>query len=144
MKIQTKTGAVIAAGRLKKNDPVEYREVGQNGTPLASFGLMVERGDQQRGTQPVWLNCKAWRDLAKKIAVCPGGADVLVAGHVETETWTGRDGQQHSSEVCTCEFIAMASFASESKVPYEKPHPADVTAPEWSDDPDGTGGDLPF
>lgn len=144
MKIQTKTGAVIAAGRLKKNDPVEYREVGQNGTPLASFGLMVERGDQQRGTQPVWLNCKAWRDLAKKIAVCPGGADVLVAGHVETETWTGRDGQQHSSEVCTCEFIAMASFASESKVPYEKPHPADVTAPEWSDEPDDTGGDLPF
>ena len=65
MKIQTKTGAVIAAGRLKKNDPVEYREVGQNGTPLASFGLVVERGDQQRGTQPVWLNCKAWRDLAK-------------------------------------------------------------------------------
>lgn len=144
MKIQTKTGAVIAAGRLKKNDPVEYREVGQNGTPLASFGLMVERGDQQRGTQPVWLNCKAWRDLAKKIAVCPGGADVLVAGHVETETWTGRDGQQHSSEVCTCEFIAMASFASESKVPYEKPHPTDVTAPEWSDDTDDTGGDLPF
>ena len=144
MKIQAKTGAVIAAGRLKKNDPVEYREVGQNGTPLASFGLMVERGDQQRGTQPVWLNCKAWRDLAKKIAVCPGGAAVLVAGHVETETWTGRDGQQHSSEVCTCEFIAMASFASESKVPYEKPHPADVTAPEWSDDPDDTGGDLPF
>lgn len=144
MKIQTKTGAVIAAGRLKKNDPVEYREVGQNGTPLASFGLMVERGDQQRGTQPVWLNCKAWRDLAKKIAVCPGGADVLVAGHIETETWTGRDGQQHSSEVCTCEFIAMASFASESKVPYEKPHPADVTAPEWSDDTDDTDGDLPF
>ena len=144
MKIQTKTGAVIAAGRLKKNDPVEYREVGQNGTPLASFGLMVERGDQQRGTQPVWLNCKAWRDLAKKIAVCPGGADVLVAGHIETETWTGRDGQQHSSEVCTCEFIAMASFASESKVPYEKPHPADVTAPEWSDAPDDIGGDLPF
>ena len=144
MKIQTKTGAVIAAGRLKKNDPVEYREVGQNGTPLASFGLMVERGDQQRGTQPVWLNCKAWRDLAKKIAVCPGGADVLVAGHIETETWTGRDGQQHSSEVCTCEFIAMASFASESKVPYEKPHPADVTAPEWSDDTDDIGGDLPF
>lgn len=143
MKIQTKTGAVIAAGRLKKNDPVEYREVGQNGTPLASFGLMVERGDQQRGTQPVWLNCKAWRDLAKKIAVCPGGADVLVAGHVETETWTGRDGQQHSSEVCTCEFIAMASFASESKVPYEKPHPADVSAAEWSDVAD-EDGELPF
>ena len=143
MKIQTKSGAVIAAGRLKKNDPVEYREVGQNGTPLASFGLMVERGDQQRGTQPVWLNCKAWRDLAKKIAVCPGGADVLVAGHVETETWTGRDGQQHSSEVCTCEFIAMASFASESKVPYEKPHPADVSAAEWSDVTDEDGG-LPF
>lgn len=144
MKIQTKTGAVIAAGRLKKNGPVEYREVGQNGTPLASFGLMVERGDQQRGTQPVWLNCKAWRDLAKKIAVCPGGADVLVAGHVETETWTGRDGQQHSSEVCTCEFIAMASFATASKTPYEKPHPTDVNAPEWSDDTDDTGGDLPF
>lgn len=143
MKIQTKTGAVIAAGRLKKNDPVEYREVGQNGTPLASFGLMVERGDQQRGTQPVWLNCKAWRDLAKKIAVCPGGADVLVAGHIETETWTGRDGQQHSSEVCTCEFIAMASFASESKVPYEKPHPADVSAAEWSDVAD-EDGELPF
>lgn len=143
MKIQTKSGAVIAAGRLKKNDPVEYREVGQNGTPLASFGLMVERGDQQRGTQPVWLNCKAWRDLAKKIAVCPGGADVLVAGHVETETWTGRDGQQHSSEVCTCEFIAMASFASESKVPYEKPHPADVSAAEWSDVAD-EDGELPF
>ena len=143
MKIQTKTGAVIAAGRLKMNDPVEYREVGQNGTPLASFGLMVERGDQQRGTQPVWLNCKAWRDLAKKIAVCPGGADVLVAGHVETETWTGRDGQQHSSEVCTCEFIAMASFASESKVPYEKPHPADVSAAEWSDVAD-EDGELPF
>ena len=143
MKIQTKTGAVIAAGRLKKNDPVEYREVGQNGTPLASFGLMVERGDQQRGTQPVWLNCKAWRDLAKKIAVCPGGADVLVAGHVETETWTGRDGQQHSSEVCTCEFIAMASFASESKVPYEKPHPADVSAAAWSDVAD-EDGELPF
>ena len=86
----------------------------------------------------------AWRDLAKKIAVCPGGADVLVAGHAETETWTGRDGQQHSSEVCTCEFIAMASFATASKTPYEKPHPADVSAADWSDVADEGDGELPF
>ena len=144
MQIRTKSGAVIAAGRLKKNDPVEYREVGQSGTPLATFGLMVERGDQQRGIQPVWLNCKAWRELAKKIAVCPGGADVLVAGHIETETWTGRDGQQHNSEVCTCEFVAMAAFASGSSKPYEKPRPADVSAAEWSDNPEDTDGELPF
>lgn len=142
MKIQTKTGAVIAAGRLKKNDPVEYREVGQNGTPVASFGLMVERGDQQRGTQPVWLNCKAWRDLAKKIAVCPGGADVLVAGHMEEESWQGRDGEQHTRQVCVCEFIAMATFAA-SAVPFaetKQPKPKDVVFEELN----GDDGELPF
>lgn len=145
MKIQTKSGAIIAAGTLKKNDPVDYREVGQNGTPLATFGVMVDRGDQQHGKQAEWLNCKAWRNLAKKVAVCPGGSDILVAGHMETESWQGRDGQNHKKEVCVCEFIAMANFATTTsdRVPYEKPEPEDVSAEEWSDVSE-EDGELPF
>lgn len=144
MKIQTKSGAVIAAGTLKRNDPVEYREVGQNGTPLAKFGVMVEHSDARNGKPVEWLNCKAWRDLAKKVAVCPGGSDILVAGHIENESWQGRDGQQHSREVCVCEFIAMANFAAaSSRVPYEKRDPEDVSAAEWSDVSE-EDGDLPF
>ena len=108
MKIQTKTGAVIAAGSLKQNDPVDYRTVGSGNTPLATFGLMVDRKKNPDGSSSVeWLNCKAWRSMAAKAAACPGGADVLVAGHMDDETWTGRDGQIHSRQVCVCEFIAM-------------------------------------
>lgn len=139
MKIQTNSGAVIASGSLKRENPVDYREVGQNETPLATFGLMTKRNKGPNGQPDAeWLNCKAWRDLAKKIAVCPGGADVLVAGHMETETWNGRDGQQHSREICVCEFIAMSSFATASAAPRETPRPTDV----FHDEPDD--GELPF
>ena len=139
MKIQTNSGAVIASGSLKRENPVDYREVGQNETPLATFGLMTKRSRGRDGQPDAeWLNCKAWRDLAKKIAVCPGGADVLVAGHMETETWNGRDGQQHSREICVCEFIAMSSFATTSAAPHETPRPTDV----FHDEPDD--GELPF
>lgn len=143
MKIQTKSGAVIASGSLKQNDPVDYREVGASGTPLATFGVMVTRGNQRTGSQPEWLNCKAWRDLAKKAAACPGGSDVLVAGHVETETWSGRDGQQHSREVCVCEYIAMSTFATVTKIQTESPPPVDVSAADWHDISD-EDGELPF
>lgn len=141
MKIQTKTGAVVATGQLKRIDPVNYRRVGNNDTPLATFGVMVSRKRNPDGSQSAeWLNCKAWRDLAKRIAVCPGGADVLIAGHIENESWRGRDGEQHSREVCVCEYIAMATFATTSSAePRETPLPTDVFHDEPEDD-----GELPF
>lgn len=141
MKIQTKTGAVIAAGQLKRADPVTFRLVGEKETPLATFGVRVNLKRNPDGSQSAeWLNCKAWRDLAKKIAVCPGGADVLIAGHIENESWKGRDGEQHSREVCVCEYIAMATFATTTNAePRETPLPADVFHDEPDDD-----GELPF
>ena len=141
MKIQTKTGAVIAAGQLKRADPVTFRLVGEKETPLATFGVMVNRKRNPDGSQSAeWLNCKAWRDLAKKIAVCPGGADVLIAGHIENESWKGRDGEQHNREICVCEYIAMATFATTSSAePRETPLPTDVFHDEPDDD-----GELPF
>ena len=140
MKIQTKTGAVIATGQLKKADPVTFRLVGEKETPLATFGVMVSRNRNPDGSQSAeWLNCKAWRALAKKVAVCPGGADVLVAGHMEVESWNGRDGMQHSREICVCEYIAMSTFATTTNTePRETPTPADV----FHDEPDD--GELPF
>lgn len=143
MKIQTKTGAVIAAGSLKQNDPVDYRTVGSGNTPLATFGLMVDRKKSPDGSSSVeWLNCKAWRSMATKAAACPGGADVLVAGHMEEESWQGRDGEQHTRQVCVCEFIAMATFAA-SSVPFaetKQPKPRDVVFEELN----GDDGELPF
>lgn len=139
MKIQTKNGAVIATGQLRQNDPVEYRKVGQNETPLATFGIIIDRHKNPDGSKtPEWLNCKAWRNLAQKAAVCPGGADILVAGHMEDETWTGRDGQIHSRQVCVCEFIATATFTEAT--PYEAPKPQDVMFSELDD----SDGELPF
>lgn len=141
MKIQTKTGAVIAAGSLKQNDPVDYRTVGSGNTPLATFGLMVDRKKNPDGSSSVeWLNCKAWRSMATKAAACPGGADILVAGHMEDETWTGRDGQIHSRQVCVCEFIAMATFAQMATKKPEPSQPVDVQFQELNDD----DGELPF
>lgn len=141
MKIQTKTGAVIAAGSLKQNDPVDYRTVGSGNTPLATFGLMVDRKKNPDGSSSVeWLNCKAWRSLAQKVAACPGGADILVAGHMEQESWNGRDGQQHSRQVCVCEFIAMATFAQMTTKKPEPSQPVDVQFQELNDD----DGELPF
>lgn len=142
MKIQTKSGAVIAAGTLKQNSPVEYRKVGSNDTPLATFGVMVARGNPQEGSQPEWLNCKAWRNLANKIAVCPGGAEVLIAGHMEEENWRGRDGEKHSRQVCVCEFVAMATFAAAGSSSTAKiaEQPKNVTFEEIGEDT----GELPF
>jgi single-stranded DNA-binding protein len=143
MKIQTKTGAVVATGQLKRIDPVNYRRVGNNDTPLATFGVMVSRKRNPDGSQSAeWLNCKAWRGLANRIALCPGGSEVLIAGHMENESWNGRDGMQHSREICVCEFIALAngdSPVSDDTEPRETPLPADV----FHDEPDD-GGELPF
>jgi single-stranded DNA-binding protein len=72
------------------------------GRKRASFRLLettrFRRGDGQIGERTTGFNCVCFNEAAAENYIAPyarKGARVVVVGHVENDTWTGRDGVIH-------------------------------------------------
>ncbi|MBN9319057.1 MAG: single-stranded DNA-binding protein [Caulobacterales bacterium 68-7] len=73
-----------------------------SGRRRASFRVLetarFRRGDGQRGERTTGFNCICFNEQTTDAYIAPyakKGARVVVSGHVENDTWTGRDGTIH-------------------------------------------------
>ncbi|HEX4708965.1 single-stranded DNA-binding protein [Phenylobacterium sp.] len=73
-----------------------------SGKKRASFRLLetarFRRADGQMGERTTGFNCVCFNEAAAENYIAPyarTGTRVVVSGHVENDTWTGRDGLVH-------------------------------------------------
>ena len=73
-----------------------------SGAKRASFRLIettrFRRGDGQPGERTTGFNCVCFNEATAENYVAPfarRGSRVVVQGHVENDTWTGKDGRTH-------------------------------------------------
>jgi single stranded DNA-binding protein len=73
-----------------------------SGKRRASFRVLetarFRRGDGQPGERTTGFNCVCFNEQTTGAYIAPyakKGSRVVVSGHVENDTWTGRDGRKH-------------------------------------------------
>jgi single-stranded DNA-binding protein len=93
---------VIACGCVTSKG-AELKTIGEKGTPKLSFSLTVD----SRKDGATYLNCEAFGERAEIYRYLQGGERLLVAGVLRTDKWAGRDGEEHTREVCKCEFVVQ-------------------------------------
>jgi len=98
-------------------DP-ELRHVGRDGTPLATFAIAHNRSYQRDGEwqrQVSFVDIKCWGDLAARMAADgTKGLEVIVAGRLEQEAWTGKDGAQRTKLLLVADRVDLVG---QSKAP---------------------------
>lgn len=133
MQAQFKDGSVIIVGRCA--DP-KFREVGQDKKLLCTCGVAVGKRKVAGEEEPVtvWADVEAWGRPAKCLATAKKGDTILVVGRMRDNTYTGKDGQEHTSKRLVAEFICRMETMLEAAAPPKEETPAqaftDVTDDE--------------
>ena len=103
---------IIIMGRLGK-DP-ELRHI-QQGTPVASFSLAVDRDFKDKGTGERvtdWIDVVAWRQTGEFVSrYFTKGRMAVVEGRLQMRDWTDREGNKRRS----AEVVADNVYFGDSK-----------------------------
>lgn len=103
---------IIIMGRLGK-DP-ELRRT-QQGTPVASFSLAVDRDFKDKGSGERvtdWIDVVAWRNTAEFVSkYFTKGRMAVVEGRLQVRDWTDREGNKRRS----AEVVADNIYFGDSK-----------------------------
>ena len=107
------------------------------GRKRASFRVLetqrFRRGDGQLGERTTGFNCVCFNEKTTEDYIAPyaqRGSRVVVSGHVENDTWTGKDGAQHFDLRLVVENLRI-------KAKPARPDPAPDAGPE-------SDGEIPF
>ena len=137
----------ILMGRLGRNPEKRYT---QNGTPVASFSLAVDRDfkDKASGERITdWIDVVAWRQTAEFVCkYFSKGRLAVVEGRLQSRTYTDREGVKRKA----VELVADNVYFADSKTVF--PPPPEENADERSLPPQPTNdynemdeeGELPF
>lgn len=134
---------VVLSGRLCADAEVRYSQ-GQNAMAIARYRLAVDRPvkrDQNNPNQQTadFISCVAFgrnAEFAQKYMT--KGRRFIIAGHIQTGSYTNKDGQK----VYTTDVIVESQEFADSK-PQSDNH--DATGDEWMHIPDGADDEaLPF
>lgn len=98
---------IVIMGRLTRDPELRYT---QNGTPVASFTLAVDRDFGEKATD--FIDCVAWRGTGEFVSkYFTKGAMAVVAGRLQMRDWTDRDGNKRRS----AEVVADSIYFGESR-----------------------------
>ena len=121
---------VVIMGRLCKD--VEMRRT-QNGTPVASFTLAVDRDFNREETD--FVPVVAWKNTAEFVEkYFSKGMMAIVAGRLQFREWTNKDGDRRKA----AEVVADRVYFGEAKINTQNPTVADFA--DLDDDESG----VPF
>ena len=123
---------IVIMGRLTAAPELRYT---QQGTPVASFTLAVDRDFQSGGSekQTDFIPCVAWRKTAEFVSkYFTKGSMAVASGRLQLRDWTDKDGNKRR----TAEVVAESVYFGESKKRDASP---DVPFEEIPDD-----GEIPF
>lgn len=115
---------IILMGRLGRDPEKRYT---QNGTPVASFSLAVDRDFKDKATGEKvtdWINVTAWRQTAEFVCrYFTKGRLAVVEGRLQMRDWTDREGGKRR----TAEVVADQIYFAGGKV---VPPPSEGNADE--------------
>jgi hypothetical protein len=130
MILDLRNGYFLATGNLTRDAELKY--VGEKKTPLTAFSFAA--GKREDGST-IFVDAKAWRELARYASLAAKGDAVCAIGPVEKREYNGKT---YSTLVCEWMNIAIPS-ASDVGAPL----PGVSSGNAFSDYSDADG-DLPF
>lgn len=140
---------VILMGRLTRDPNVRYTQ-GAESTCVARYTLAVDRRVKQEGQQSAdFIGCVAFGrngEFAEKYL--KQGSKIVVTGHIQTGSYTNRDGNKvYATDVVIEEQEFAESKAAAERNQQQEPQPQ--PQPETDENgfmniPDGLDEELPF
>jgi single-strand DNA-binding protein len=133
---------VVFMGRLTKDPEVRYTQ-GENSIAIASFSLAVNRKFKKEGEPEAdFFNCTAFGRLGEFVEkYLKQGAKILLAGRVQNNNYTNKEGQK----VYGVQIIAdEIEFAESKKQDAAEDNAPLVTKDGFFNIPQGMEEEMPF
>ena len=145
---------VMLMGRLTRDPEVRYSQ-GETPIAIARFTLAINRrGRQQDDAQPSadFISCICFGKIAEVVEqYCRQGMKIAITGHIQTGSYTNRDGQKvYTTEVVLeeLEFAeskhAQAGNTAASGGTTTRPEPRTTNGDGFMNIPDGLDEELPY
>lgn len=103
---------ITIMGRLARDPELRHT---QNGTPVSSFRLAVDRDFKDKNTgerQTDWIDVVAWHGTAEFVSrYFTKGRMAVVDGRLQIREWTDKDGNRRT----TAEVVANSVYFGDSK-----------------------------
>lgn len=110
----------ILMGRLGRNPEKRYT---QNGTPVASFSLAVDRDFKEKASGERitdWIDVVAWRQTAEFVCkYFAKGRMAVVEGRLQSRTYTDREGVKRKAVELVADNVYFADSKTVSPPPSE-------------------------
>lgn len=138
---------VILMGRLTREPEIRYSQ-GDNAMAIARYTLAVNRRFKRDGEQAAdFINCVSFGKIAEFAEkYLHQGTKILVAGRIQTGSYTNKDNQKvYTTDVVIeeCEFAESKSASTGE--PQGRPTPAQADADGFINIPDDVADEgLPF
>ena len=139
---------IILMGRLGRDPEKRYT---QNGTPVASFSLAVDRDFKDKATGEKvtdWISVTAWRQTAEFVCrYFTKGRLAVVEGRLQMQEYTDRQGNKHRAAEVVADSVYFADSKSSSGPPPSEGNADETVLPQ---DPGADfreledEGELPF
>ncbi len=131
----------ILMGRLTRDPDVRYAD----NKAYARFTIAVDRRvKQETGQNADFIQCVAFGKTAEFIEkYIQKGTKILVTGHIQTGSYTDRDGKKVYTTDVICEEVEFAESKAQQE-PKEQPTPTQTDPNGFMSIPDGIGDELPF
>ena len=139
---------IILMGRLGRDPEKRYT---QNGTPVASFSLAVDRDFKDKATGEKvtdWINVTAWRQTAEFVCrYFAQGRLAVVEGRLQMRDYTDRQGSRRRAAEVVADSVYFADSKSASAPPPSEGNADEAVLPQ---DPGADfreledEGELPF
>lgn len=139
---------VILIGRLARDPDIRYSQ-GEKQTAVARFTLAVDRRFKREGEQTAdFINCISFgksAEFAEKYL--RQGTKIAITGHIQTGSYTNRDGQKVYTTDVMIEEMEFAESKSNSSSGGKQESRQNAPAPDsdgFMNIPDGIDEELPF
>lgn len=126
----------LGMGRLTKDPEVRYTQNNDGQLCIARYTIAIDRRGKDKGAD--FISCVAFGKLGEFAEkYLKKGTKVLIEGHIQTGSYTNKDGNKvYTTDVVVeeCEFAESKSSAP----------PAEAPADGFVDIPEGIEEELPF
>jgi single-strand DNA-binding protein len=118
---------VVLAGNLTRDPELRFT---QNGVPVCSFSIAVNRVRSKQSEAVDFFNVSAWRELGETIANYKKKGDpILVEGRLQYRSWEAQDGAKRSAVDVVADRV---QFLRRGQSPQAEEAPVSAKAPTRS------------
>jgi single-strand DNA-binding protein len=117
---------VVLGGNLTRDPELRFT---QNGVPVCSFSIAVNRVRPKNNEAVDYFNVSAWRELGETVANYKKKGDpILVEGRLQYRSWQAQDGAKRNAVDVVADNVQFLSRGTPSQAHAEVGAPAKVPA----------------